>query len=215
MLLRSLAQVTSEEKGTSWNSVINSVVNRALAKLPTALKTVLDQDTKSRDLQLKEHGNNPDPQAQLDIDRDFALNAPLWDQLWLGLGALALLGGYVDTLRVGTRVHLKSEGSFGTAISRALPTASYMPLKKDFKVIVDGEGSVKEVKLKDITVLGDIPFSRDVFHDVCFQSNILDTCIEIFNLTSMQYTNQQYYYFKIGRAVQQECRDRSRMPSSA
>jgi hypothetical protein len=73
-----------------------------------------------------------------------ASQSPLWNRLWQCLGALSVYGGFVDSVRVGSRIDITSNHTRATVVSRNVLGGTVQVLHDD--------GAVSLERVDDVTV---------------------------------------------------------------
>lgn len=129
-----LETLNSIDTLTTWNS-INNNSNKSDEK----------EEKKSKSAAHTQPHNKPN------ADEKLGLSSSVWDNVWISLGSLAVYGGFIDYLRAGTRVYLRSSNTKATVVSRDYS-------KNIVNVVRDGEGSVTEEKTHDAICIGSRPF---------------------------------------------------------
>jgi len=176
------------DNSNDWRQVIASVVERSLAQLPSLLQRLKEfaygsskqeEKTESKEnkddswesVQLHAEAQN---QANAQKDSELATSSELWSQLWMVLGALNVFGGYVDVLRVGSRVYMPSIESCGVVVARDMQNNTV-------SVIRDGEGTITEEKCPDVVCLGGRSFKREESFGLVNSAQVFNSIRAILN----------------------------------
>jgi hypothetical protein len=95
------------------------------------------------------------------------------DELFQCVGALALLGGYVDNIRVGSRVYYFPEDLVAVVTSRSV-------IKNRLTLIREVEGSViDKVATQEVVALGDEPFDVTTFSKSIPWSKVMQHLVHV------------------------------------
>ncbi|ETO32281.1 vcbs repeat containing protein, partial [Reticulomyxa filosa] len=99
--------------------------------------------------------------------------ADIGDELFECIGALALLGGYVDNIRVGSRVYYSPEDLVGVVTSRSIA-------KSRLTLIREVEGSaIDKVAMQEVVALGDEVFDVSIFGKSIQWSNVMQNLVHV------------------------------------
>ncbi|ETN98367.1 hypothetical protein RFI_39143, partial [Reticulomyxa filosa] len=95
------------------------------------------------------------------------------DELFQCVGALALIGGYVDNVRVGSRVYYSPEDLVAVVTSRSV-------VKNRLSLIREVEGSVVDkVATQEVVALGDESFDVTIFGKSIQWSKVMQHLVHV------------------------------------